>query len=96
MPQSDPVRARVLISGRVQGVGFRYFVQHHAWDLALDGFVRNVGDGSVEVEAAGHPDDLDRLEALLRKGPRGGHVEHVAAHRAEGDADGLGFSVRFF
>jgi len=80
----------------VQGVGFRYFVQHHAWELGLDGFVRNVRDGSVEVEAVGHPDDLDRLEALLRKGPRGAYVECVAAHRAEGEADGSGFSVRFF
>jgi acylphosphatase len=83
------------VKGRVQGVGFRYFVQRHARDLGLDGSVRNLGDGGVELEATGSPEDLDRLEALIRQGPPGAHVEHVAAHRGEGEADGSGFSVRF-
>ncbi len=84
------------VRGRVQGVGFRYFVQRYARELGLDGFVRNLGDGGVELEAIGSAEDLDRLEALLREGPPGAHVEHVAAHRGAGEANGSGFSVRFF
>jgi len=84
------------VKGRVQGVGFRYFVQRHAQALGLDGFVRNLRDGGVELEAAGAPEALDRLETLIAQGPPGAHVEHVAAHRGGGESDGSGFSVRFF
>jgi acylphosphatase len=84
------------VKGRVQGVGFRFFVQHHAQALGLDGYVRNLREGGVELEAVGAPESLDRLEALIRRGPPGAHVEHVAAHRAEGEPRGAGFAVRFF
>jgi len=90
------MKLHARVKGRVQGVGFRYFVQHHAQTLGLDGFVRNLRDGGVELEATGSPDDLDRLEALIRRGPPGAYVEHVAAHRGEGEGDGSGFRVRFF
>jgi len=83
------------VKGRVQGVGFRYFVQRHARALGLDGWVRNVADGGVEVEAIGAPEDLERLETLLREGPPGAYVRSVAVSRSEGEADGRGFLVRF-
>jgi acylphosphatase len=84
------------VKGRVQGVGFRYFVQQHAQALRLDGYVRNLENGGVELEAAGAPEDLDRLEALIGQGPPGAFVQHVAAQRSEGEGDGKGFGVRFF
>jgi len=90
------MRLAARVKGRVQGVGFRYFVQRHARDLGLDGWVRNRPDGGVEVEAIGSTEALDRLEALLHQGPPGARIDHVAAERGPGDPDGAGFAVRFF
>lgn len=72
-----------LIRGRVQGVGFRWFVHREASELELHGWVRNTEDGDVEVVAAGTPEDLDELRASLRKGPRGSRVDRVIEHRLE-------------
>ena len=69
-----------LIQGRVQGVGFRWFVHREASDLELRGWVRNTEDGDVEVVASGSVDDLDELRASLRKGPRGSRVDRVIEH----------------
>jgi acylphosphatase len=69
-----------LIQGRVQGVGFRWFVQREAGELDLRGWVCNTEDGDVEVVAAGDATDLDRLRAALRRGPRGSRVDHVIEH----------------
>jgi acylphosphatase len=65
------------VRGRVQGVGFRYFVEHAANALGLSGWVRNADDGSVEVYAAGNPAQLSELAGLLRKGPRWAEVRGV-------------------
>jgi acylphosphatase len=65
---------RYLISGRVQGVGFRYFAQRAARDLGVTGWARNLGDGRVEVHANGVVKVLDEFEARLRKGPIGADV----------------------
>ena len=79
-----------LIQGRVQGVGFRWFVQREAAELDLRGWVRNTEDGDVEVMAAGKPEDLDELRASLRKGPRGARVDRLVEHSlAEKEAEGL-------
>jgi acylphosphatase len=79
-----------LIQGRVQGVGFRWFVQREASELALRGWVRNTEDGHVEVVAAGEPDDLAELRTSLHKGPRGSRVDRVVEHHlAESEAGGL-------
>jgi acylphosphatase len=69
-----------LIQGRVQGVGFRWFVQREASELGLQGWVRNTENGEVEVLAAGEPADLDELRSSLRKGPRGSRVDRVVEH----------------
>jgi acylphosphatase len=69
-----------LIRGRVQGVGFRWFVHREASELDLRGWVRNTEDGDVEVVASGTPDDLADLRASLRRGPRGSRVDHLIEH----------------
>jgi len=70
-------RLHVVVRGRVQGVGFRYFVQEAARTLDVAGWVRNAADGSVEVEAEGSEDDLARLRTALGEGPRGARVQAV-------------------
>jgi acylphosphatase len=67
----------VLVRGRVQGVGFRWFVREAARDLGLAGWVRNRADGTVEVAAAGEPQMLERLRDMLRAGPTGASVSAV-------------------
>jgi len=69
-----------LIRGRVQGVGFRWFVHREASELDLRGWVRNTEDGDVEVVASGTPEDLAELRASLRRGPRGSRVDHLIEH----------------
>lgn len=69
-----------LIRGRVQGVGFRWFVQREASELALRGWVRNTEDGDVEVVASGASEDMDELRSSLRRGPRGSRVDRVIEH----------------
>ncbi len=79
-----------LIQGRVQGVGFRWFVQREAAELELRGWVRNTEDGEVEVVAAGEPGDLDELRVSLRRGPRGARVDRVVEHHlAESEVQDL-------
>lgn len=70
------------VRGRVQGVGFRYFVEQEANSLGLSGWVRNVDDGSVEVYAAGNQAQLSELAGLLRKGPRWAEVRGVVESEA--------------
>ncbi len=72
-----------LIQGRVQGVGFRWFVHREASELDLRGWVRNTEDGDVEVVAAGQQDDLDELRASLRRGPRGSRVDRIVEHHLD-------------
>ncbi len=72
-----------LVRGRVQGVGFRWFVQREAAALALSGWVRNTEDGHVEVVAKGDPAVLDALRQALRRGPRGSRVDAVIEHELD-------------
>jgi acylphosphatase len=69
--------ANIVVSGRVQGVGFRYFVQHHAAQLGLTGWVRNLPNGSVEIEAEGAQESLERLLVQVRRGPRSAVVSNA-------------------
>ena len=62
-------RLRVIVSGRVQGVGYRYFAQSEASGLGLVGYVCNLPNGDVELEAEGSADRLDQLILALRRGP---------------------------
>ena len=66
-----------LVSGMVQGVGFRWFVARHARSLGLAGYARNLPDGRVEVVVSGPDEALPELEQLLRSGPANAQVEKV-------------------
>jgi acylphosphatase len=68
---------RYLVSGMVQGVGFRWFVARHARSLGLAGYARNLPDGRVEVVVTGPDDALPELEQLLRAGPANAQVDKV-------------------
>jgi len=70
-------RLRVRISGRVQGVGFRWFVREEARRLGLSGWVSNLPSGDVEVAAGGERSSLERLRSALRVGPAGARVDAV-------------------
>jgi acylphosphatase len=72
-----------LIRGRVQGVGFRWFVHREASELGLRGWVRNTDTGDVEVVASGPPEDLDELRSELKKGSRGSRVDKVIEHELD-------------
>jgi acylphosphatase len=73
-----PIQARrFLVRGRVQGVGFRWFVEREAHILGISGWVRNNHDGSVEVLAQGTRDQLSGLHSRLREGPRAARVDNV-------------------
>jgi acylphosphatase len=68
---------RYIVRGRVQGVGFRWFVEREAHILGIAGWVRNNHDGSVEVLAQGTRDQLSGLHSRLREGPRAARVDAV-------------------
>ncbi len=77
---------RVLVSGRVQGVGFRYFVAGEAKRLALAGFVRNLRDGRVEAAISGESAKVEALLAACRQGPPGSRVDGVAVEPVDGES----------
>ena len=84
---------RYLVSGRVQGVGYRYFALREAEALGIAGFARNLPDGRVEVTAEGADEAMGRFEARLREGPAFATVTSVERVEAppRGDA---GFHIR--
>src|ERR1700688_4056158 len=85
---------RFVVRGRVQGVGFRWFVEREAHILRIAGWVRNDPDGSVEVLAIGTPEQLAGLRSRLQEGPRAARVDDVEESEAE-PATGLNsFQVR--
>jgi len=73
---------RFVVRGRVQGVGFRWFVEREAHMLGVAGWVRNNADGSVEVLAQGTRDQLSGLRSRLRQGPRAARVDDVQESEA--------------
>jgi len=86
--------ARVYrVRGRVQGVGFRYFVEHSATALGVSGWVRNLDDGDVEVYAIGTKAQLSELAGALWKGPRWAEVRGVDESEAAVEHQ-HGFTIR--
>ena len=83
----------MLISGTVQGVGFRYFTVQAARRLGLRGFVRNLDDGRVEAVASGPPEALQALCDLVRLGPRGARVNDVLVSEVEADLESPVFEI---
>jgi acylphosphatase len=88
------VARRFLLSGRVQGVGFRYFAQDVAQREGIHGYARNLQNGDVEVLAEGDAEAVARFEHALRRGPRGAIVERVTADDHVPSGRPTGFVIR--
>jgi acylphosphatase len=88
--KEEVLARRYMVSGRVQGVGFRNFVEHAAGKIGVDGFVRNRRDGTVEVYAIGEPERLQKLRAALEKGPLLARVTGVREEPEHVDSKYLG------
>ncbi|MCD6594329.1 acylphosphatase [bacterium] len=88
-------RLYIKVFGIVQGVGFRFFVLHKARELNIAGFVRNLADGSVEIDAVGEPDDVEKFLIRVRKGPPIGNVSRIEVSPLEPGNEYLDFEIRF-
>jgi acylphosphatase len=84
---------RFVVRGRVQGVGFRWFVEREAHILQIAGWVRNNHDGSVEVLAQGTRDQLLGLRSRLREGPRAARVDAVEETESQPAANMISFRI---
>ncbi len=87
-------RARVLVSGRVQGVSFRDATRTQAEQLGLNGWVRNTEDGQVEAVFEGEPDAVRQMVEWCESGPSSADVEDVSVENETPSSDPSGFEVR--
>ena len=92
---SDLVRARFLVTGRVQGVSFRQYTVDEARGLGVRGWVRNTSDGKVEAEVEGERAAVEALLRALRRGPPAADVEEVEVAWAPHAGDLGSFSIRW-
>lgn len=88
------IARQYFVRGDVQGVGFRYFAQRAADREGIVGWVRNLPDGRVEIEAEASLDALARFEREVRSGPRAGRVDAVEVIEIPASAARIGFNVR--
>ena len=88
------VARKFLVSGHVQGVGFRFFAQDAARREGLSGHVTNHADGSVEAVVEGEAEAIDRFERAFRRGPSRSRVEHVTVDGVEPTGLHAGFEIR--
>ena len=88
------VARRFVISGRVQGVGFRWFTHDAARREGVTGWVRNLPDGRVEAHVEGDEDAVTRVERALRSGPPGARVQTVTADTEDATGAYKDFSIR--
>ncbi|WFP48874.1 acylphosphatase [Methylomonas sp. EFPC3] len=84
----------IIVKGRVQGVYFRAYTQKQAVKLNLSGFVRNLADGSVEIVASGHSEELQKLVAWCHRGPLLAKVGEVTVTPHHSDEHFAGFEIR--
>lgn len=91
--QNGGMRVRVVVHGRVQGVGFRYSAQEAASSFGLTGWVRNRHDGAVEAEAQGSDDEVGRFTAWCHQGPSWARVDAVDVTELPEADDETGFMV---
>jgi acylphosphatase len=85
---------RLVVSGRVHGVGFRFFVDQAARREGVRGWVRNLPDGRVEILAEGDEESVDRLERQVRRGPPAARVDGVDVHPEMAAGDLKTFDIR--
>jgi acylphosphatase len=88
------VARRLLIGGRVQRVGFRFFAEERAAIEGVHGWIRNLPDGRVEAYLEGDREAVDRVEGALRRGPSGARVDSVSVDDQVPTGRATGFSVR--
>ena len=88
------VARRYVITGRVQGVGFRWFTHDAAGPEGIHGWVRNLADGSVEVMAEGEAESMDRFERAIRRGPGGARIADVQTEDHAPSGRVTGFEIR--
>ncbi len=88
------IRLRVIVIGRVQGVGFRYFTQRSTDRLRVTGFVRNLPDGSVEAQVQGSEEEVERFLESVRVGPHGSRVDEVRTSAISVQPGEDGFEIR--
>ena len=88
------ISRRFFVSGRVQGVGFRYYIQDHAAAEGVHGYVRNLPDGRVEAVIEGDEESVLRVERALRRGPAGARIDDVVVEAAAPSGRATGFLVR--
>lgn len=88
------VRVRVAITGRVQGVGFRFHTTRQASERSLSGWVRNCADGGVEAEFQGDEERVSEMVAWCRRGPVAASVSHVEVVNCDEVTGESGFRVR--
>jgi len=92
---SEMATARVLITGRVQGVGFRYFVTSTAEKFPIKGYVRNLETGSVEIEVEGEKTKVHQFVTAVRSGPRNAQVSDFQLEWKPYENKYEDFSVKF-
>ena len=85
---------KYVVSGRVQGVGFRWFTESAAIRAGVRGWVRNLSDGRVEIRAQGDAGALDTFERDIRQGPRGARVDAVSIEADAASGEYSGFTIR--
>jgi len=81
----DRITKQLIITGRVQGVGFRFYTQRKALELGITGWVRNCRDGSVEAVIQGAPGSVETMIAWARRGPPSAVVSEVRVTEASGE-----------
>ena len=89
-------RVRVIISGRVQGVGFRYFAQREGERLGLVGWVKNLSNGDVEAEAEGDEAQVDAFVEAMRRGPPASRVLDCQINEIPANRRDVAFHIAFF
>lgn len=94
MADNNPSRLHATVKGRVQGVGFRNFVQENAQRLGLTGWVRNRWNGDVEVTAEGEREALGRLLNALHRGPRSAYVSTINSEWQPARGEFTSFTVK--
>ncbi len=89
------MQLRIVVRGRVQGVGYRYFTVRQALRYNIQGYVKNQPDGTVLVVARGDKENLDKFIEVLKEGPPLAIVEEMDIEEVEEDRNLIGFEIRY-
>ncbi|MBE7551962.1 MAG: acylphosphatase [Anaerolineales bacterium] len=87
-------RVRILIEGKLQGANFRYHTQQEAQKLGLAGFVRNLSDGRIEIDAQGDDESVEKMLAWCQEGPQSAQLKSILFRYDEPSEHGTDFIVR--